>query len=773
MKKKFSFPLGLLAIALIFSSMGNVTNSSSFTDTENSQFLNSIDWMSKNGVVNGYEDGSFKPEKCVNRVEFLKMLFKTKGVDESAYSAELFSDTPADAWYAPFVMTARAKGIVKGFSDGTFRPGQCVTRAEAAKMAFLSYYSMDEISEGVDVNYWTWVSDLKEEDWYYSYGVFALDRSLWPKYSDSSLGANLGMTREEVSELMYRLKSVEDNGQIRYSWDRPLDFGEKYFYQKCDYKKNPDTSDLKISDLLSKDSDIVLSLNYSDSSSRKNFEAMLEKFPEISENDFWVSIFGYNKRPENNLGNLMDPVFAEDYEALLGFKFGHDGFDDFENSEIIVAGKVSADDDFYNAITKSMGVDPMRNIYCELSGNELYFISEDEDFYFVRYGDIFFVTNSEKNRDDAMDRLLSKNGYDMSEDAQKSLLYALISGTVFSDIMNMSYGSDSSFSSLSELYESMGNIEMYISALTSEKLQLDSSMVLADNEIMSVYRDNPVSLLNKIPGKNLIAYMESVDLSLLFEPYLDSLAMIGGSYSSFSLESVYEETGLSESEFELLTNSPYAFSLSEVGQIYPGMVFAIKLDSSDILPAEKLLTYLDTKVDEFIQASDDEWLNIDASSYFEKSSVDGSSLRRIKLDMTTLPENFWANEKMLEEKELIGDTVFDLYYGIKKDSDMNVFLVALYPDFNVAYGQDVVRDNANFKEAKDSLGNVYGSGVSYINIPGVFDFVDTLLVLTGESNNIGSDYAQVKEIVSRFEYLISSSKVSGESVLGRLILKLK
>ncbi|MDX9970573.1 MAG: S-layer homology domain-containing protein [Candidatus Gracilibacteria bacterium] len=773
MKKIFSFPLGLLAFALMFSSMGNVAFSSNFSDTVGSQFYSSIDWMSENGVVNGYGDGTFKPTVCVNRVEFLKMLFKMKGVDETAYTAELFTDTPADSWYASYVKTARARGVVNGYSDGSFKPGKCVTRAEASKMAFLMYYSDEEISSEVEYNYWTWLSDLKEEDWYFSYGVFALDRNFWPVYSDSSLGANSGMSREEVAELLYRLKSVEDNGQIRYSWDRPLDLGEKYFYEKCNYTKNPDTSDLKISDLLSKDSDMVFSLNYSDSASRKNFEAMLEKFPEISESGLWSSMFGYNKRPENNLGNLMEGVFDEDYQALLGFKLGNGGFEDFENSEIIVAGKVSAEDDFYNAITKSMGVEPMNNMYCEVSGNELYFTSEDEDFYFVRYGDIFFVTNSLKNREDAMDRLKAKNGYDMSADGEKSLIYALVSGSVFSEIMDLAYGMDPSFDSLSGLYDSMGAIEMYISALTSNKLQMDSSMELTDDEMLSMYRDNPVSLLNKLPGKNLMAYMESMDLSLLFEPYLDSLAMMGGTYSSFSLEDVYEETDLSESEFELITNSPYAFSLSEVGQVYPGMVFALKLDNSDLSAGDKLVNYLDLKVDELIDEIDSEVLTLDASTYIVKSNVEGSSLRRVKLDMSTLPETFWANEGLLDEKQILQDSVFDLYYGIKKDSDMNVLLVALYPDFNMAYGQDVVKDNAKFKEAKESLGTVYGSGVSYLDIAKVFDYVDTLLVLSGDSDSIGEEYAEVKEVVSRFEYLISSAKVSGDSVLGRAILKLK
>ncbi len=770
MKKYFSFPLGVLAIALVFSSLGTSAFASNFSDTGESQFQNSIEWMSRNGVVNGYADGTFKPMACVNRVEFLKMLFKTRGVDENVYSSELFSDTPADAWFTPYVMTARARGVVNGYSDGTFRPGQCVTKAEATKMALLMYYSQDEISDGAMDSYVTWLSDLNDSQWYYSFAAFSYNRNFWPKSSDSSLGANSGMTREEVAELLYRLKSVEDNGQIRYAWDRPLDFGEKYFYEKCDYTKNPETADLDVADLLPKDSEIVLSLNYSDSSSRDNFEKMLEKFPEISEMGLLESMFGYNKRSENNLGNLIAPVFEEDYSVLLGLKLGAGGFEDMDTAKVFVAGKVSAADEFYSAITKSMGVEPMNEMYCELSGNELRFVSEGEDFYFVRYGDIFFVTNSDQNRDEAMVRLKAKNGYNMSSDEEKSLVSVFVDGDLLSQMMDMIYGSDSPYASLSEMYKQMGDIKTFVSVLSSNKVQIDSSVEITDTDLLNEYRGHSLSLLNKLPGKNLMAYFEDTDLGLLYQPYLDSLEMTGADLSGFSLDAVYEETGLSEAEFELLTDSPYAVGLADVGQVYPGAYIALKLDSGDLGAGEKLVSWLDKKVDEFIAESDVELSLENLSNYFKKSNMDGG-LKRVTLDMKTFPESFWAENSLLEEKELIGESVFDFYYGIRRESDMNLLVVALYPDFNSNFGVSTVASNDSFKNAVASLSGVYGSNVSYFDVPSLLDYVENLMLLTGEDTS-DEEFVQVKNIISTFDYFISSSELENSKMIGRSVLKL-
>lgn len=88
------------------------------------------------GIVQGYEDGTFKPGNKVNRAEALKIILLGAGitVDGSSSAALLFSDVEEDDWHFDYVSTAVSLGIVQGYSDGTFKPEQTVNRAEALKM---------------------------------------------------------------------------------------------------------------------------------------------------------------------------------------------------------------------------------------------------------------------------------------------------------------------------------------------------------------------------------------------------------------------------------------------------------------------------------------------------------------------------------------------------------------------------------------------------------------------------------------------------------------
>ena len=85
------------------------------------------------GIVNGYEDGSFKPENSVTRAEFLKFIITAleAGVSENNISLP-FSDTYNSEWYAPYVSAALNLKMVNGYDDETFRPDSYISREEAA-----------------------------------------------------------------------------------------------------------------------------------------------------------------------------------------------------------------------------------------------------------------------------------------------------------------------------------------------------------------------------------------------------------------------------------------------------------------------------------------------------------------------------------------------------------------------------------------------------------------------------------------------------------------
>ncbi|MBB6734084.1 Ig-like domain-containing protein [Cohnella sp. CBP 2801] len=93
------------------------------------------------GIVTGYQDGSFRPNQQVSRVEFTAMLnraLKLNGSGDSSGSSEqpAFADAASiPAWARSSVAEAMAQGLIQGFADGTFRPGDLMSRAEMAAIA--------------------------------------------------------------------------------------------------------------------------------------------------------------------------------------------------------------------------------------------------------------------------------------------------------------------------------------------------------------------------------------------------------------------------------------------------------------------------------------------------------------------------------------------------------------------------------------------------------------------------------------------------------------
>lgn len=89
--------------------------------------------------IAGYEDGSFRPENNVTRSETAVMIYRllnqTQNTAESQGTAWRFSDTPPGTWYDTAIRTLTSEGIVNGYEDGSFRPGHMVTRAEFVAMA--------------------------------------------------------------------------------------------------------------------------------------------------------------------------------------------------------------------------------------------------------------------------------------------------------------------------------------------------------------------------------------------------------------------------------------------------------------------------------------------------------------------------------------------------------------------------------------------------------------------------------------------------------------
>lgn len=93
-----------------------------------------IEALTARGILNGRNDTTFDPNGKVTRAEFCAMTVRALGMDAQKSGAAPFDDVEQNAWYAPFVNTAYAYGIVNGLSEHTFAPGGSISREQALVM---------------------------------------------------------------------------------------------------------------------------------------------------------------------------------------------------------------------------------------------------------------------------------------------------------------------------------------------------------------------------------------------------------------------------------------------------------------------------------------------------------------------------------------------------------------------------------------------------------------------------------------------------------------
>lgn len=89
------------------------------------------DWIGQ-GLAGGYQDNTFKPDNRITRAEFMALVNRVYGFTSEA--PVQFSDVHSTDWYAAEVAKAMAAGYISGYSDGTVRPGNSITREEVAAM---------------------------------------------------------------------------------------------------------------------------------------------------------------------------------------------------------------------------------------------------------------------------------------------------------------------------------------------------------------------------------------------------------------------------------------------------------------------------------------------------------------------------------------------------------------------------------------------------------------------------------------------------------------
>lgn len=105
-----------------------------FTDLATHWSKDDVELMAARHVVRGMPDGSFAPEATVTRAQFAALLQRMLRLPAGAPAAATFRDVPSGAWFFGAVEAAAKAGIVTGYGDGTFGPEKMISRQEMAVM---------------------------------------------------------------------------------------------------------------------------------------------------------------------------------------------------------------------------------------------------------------------------------------------------------------------------------------------------------------------------------------------------------------------------------------------------------------------------------------------------------------------------------------------------------------------------------------------------------------------------------------------------------------
>ena len=185
----------MLSMAMVFT-IG--TSVMAYSDVEEGTYVSeAVTVLSNLDILNGYEDGTFKPEATITRAEMAKIVCEALGYYGMGSDKTPFDDVEPKHWAAGYINTAASLGIINGYGDGKFGPEDTVTYEQAVKMVVCAL----------------------------GYEPMAADRGGWSS-GYTSVAANIGLTkgmsssaRGDIAVLIYNALTTPVMEQTSYGSD--------------------------------------------------------------------------------------------------------------------------------------------------------------------------------------------------------------------------------------------------------------------------------------------------------------------------------------------------------------------------------------------------------------------------------------------------------------------------------------------------------------------------------------------------------------------------
>lgn len=144
--------VSMLASLLVVPAGAASAATTRFSDITDNYTATAIETLRLMGVLDGYGDGTFRPNAVLTRAQFCKMaVYAMNGSSElGRYSTvTIFPDVKPSLWAASYINMAAKKGVIAGFADGKFKPNQTVTAGQAVTILMRGLGYKDENMGGV------------------------------------------------------------------------------------------------------------------------------------------------------------------------------------------------------------------------------------------------------------------------------------------------------------------------------------------------------------------------------------------------------------------------------------------------------------------------------------------------------------------------------------------------------------------------------------------------------------------------------------------------
>lgn len=203
----------VLVIALVFGTMSFALAAPN--DVAGTDYEDAVERLMALEIVHGYPDGTYKPGNVVTRAEFAKLMVVALGLEDAAQfakGASSFTDVEVDYWANGYVNVAAAQGLIVGYPDGTFKPMATVSYPEALTILVRSLGYKDSELAG---------------NWPLNFIVKASDLEVSDDVTITSDGANRGDVAILLDNtLMTEMKKTDDNEEPGTFLEEKLGFEE-------------------------------------------------------------------------------------------------------------------------------------------------------------------------------------------------------------------------------------------------------------------------------------------------------------------------------------------------------------------------------------------------------------------------------------------------------------------------------------------------------------------------------------------------------------------